>query len=64
MIMTFFTKQEGNNKEEIAKLMAAGFIRELLHPSWLANPVLTQKKNMTEWRMCIDYTNLNKKEMS
>ena len=32
-------------KKEIAKLMAAGFIREILHPDWLANPVLVQKKN-------------------
>jgi len=29
------------------------------HPEWLANPVLVQKKNK-EWRMCVDYTNLNK----
>ena len=27
-------------KKEIAKLMAAGFIREILHADWLANPVL------------------------
>jgi hypothetical protein len=27
-------------KKEIAKLMTAGFIREILHPNWLANPVL------------------------
>jgi hypothetical protein len=47
-------------KKEIAKLMAAGFIREILHPDWLANPVLVQKKNMAEWRMCINYTDLNK----
>jgi hypothetical protein len=26
---------------------------------WLANLVLIQKKNK-EWRMCVDYTNLNK----
>jgi hypothetical protein len=44
----------------IMKLMAAGFIREILHPDWLANPVLVQKKNMTEWSMCVDYTDLNK----
>ena len=45
--------------EEIAKLLAAGFIMEVFHPEWLANPVLVLKKNMT-WRMCIDYTCLNK----
>ena len=25
--------------EEIAKMLAAGFIREVHHPEWLANPV-------------------------
>jgi hypothetical protein len=32
-------------KKEITKLMAVGFIKEILHPDWLANPVLVQKKN-------------------
>jgi hypothetical protein len=36
------------------------FIREILHPDWLANPVLVQMKNSTEWRMCVDYIDLNK----
>ena len=45
--------------EEIAKLLAAGFIMEVFYPEWLANPVLVLKKNGT-WRMCIDYTCLNK----
>ncbi|KAK1617600.1 hypothetical protein QYE76_023117 [Lolium multiflorum] len=44
--------------EEIARLLAAGFIMEV-HPDWLANPVLVLKKNGS-WRMCIDYTSLNK----
>ena len=26
--------------EEIAKLSSAGFIKEVYHPEWLANPVL------------------------
>ena len=26
--------------EEIVKLLAAGFIKEVYHPEWLANPVL------------------------
>ena len=45
--------------EEIAKLSAARFIREVHHPEWLANPVLVQKKS-AKWRMCVDYTGLNK----
>jgi hypothetical protein len=40
--------------------MAARFIREILHPDWLANPVLVQKKNTAKWHMCVDYMNLNK----
>jgi ribonuclease HI len=47
-------------KKELTKLLAAGFIREVFHPEWLANPVLVRKKNTDEWRMCIDYTDLNK----
>src|SRR3989337_2874172 len=45
--------------EEVARLLAAGFIIEVFHPEWLANPVLVLKKNGT-WRMCVDYTDLNK----
>jgi hypothetical protein len=45
--------------EEIARLLAAGFIMEVFYPDWLANPVLILKKN-NKWRMCIDYTSLNK----
>ena len=45
--------------EEINKLLSAGFIREVYHPEWLANPVLVKKKN-GKGRMCIDYTGLNK----
>jgi hypothetical protein len=47
-------------KKELAKLLAAGFIREVFHPEWLANTVLVRKKNSNEWRMCVDYTDLNK----
>jgi hypothetical protein len=45
--------------EEIHKLMAAVFIKEVFHPEWLANPVLVKKKG-GKWRMCVDYTGLNK----
>ena len=31
--------------EEIAKLLAAGFIKEVYHPEWLGNPVLVRKKS-------------------
>ena len=31
--------------EEIAKLLAAGFVKEVYHSDWIANPVLVKKKN-------------------
>jgi hypothetical protein len=43
----------------VNKLLEAGFIRLVDYPSWLANPVLVEKINKS-WRMCIDYTSLNK----
>jgi hypothetical protein len=30
--------------EEVHKLMAVGFIKEVFHPEWLANPILVRKK--------------------
>jgi hypothetical protein len=43
---------------EVLKLLAAGFIRECKNPIWLANLVLLPKK-IGQWRMCIDYTDIN-----
>jgi hypothetical protein len=45
--------------EEIARLLAVGFIMEVFYLDWLANLVRVLKNNNT-WRMCIDYTSLNK----
>ena len=45
--------------EEVHKLLAARFIKEVHHPNWLANPILVKKKN-GKIRMCVDYTSLNK----
>jgi hypothetical protein len=45
--------------KEVHKLMTIGFIKEVFHPEWLANPVLVKKKG-GKWRMCVDYTGLNK----
>jgi hypothetical protein len=36
----FSPNKKATIKKEIAKLMAAGFIREILYPDWLANHVL------------------------
>jgi hypothetical protein len=46
-------------REEVRKLLHAGFIKEVHHPVWLANPVIVPKAN-GKLRMCIDYTSLNK----
>ena len=45
--------------EEITKLLAAGFIKEVYQLEWLANPILVRKKS-GKWRMCVDYMGLNK----
>ena len=39
--------------------MAAGFIWEVHYPEWLANVFLVKKAN-GKWRMCVDFTDLNK----
>jgi hypothetical protein len=44
---------------ELRKLLEDGFIKEVFHPTWLANPVLVKKKNW-KWMVCVDYTSLNK----
>ncbi len=46
-------------REQLDKLLKDGFIREVLHPEWLANPIMVRKAN-EKWRMCVDFTNLNK----
>ena len=45
--------------DKVTKLLAAGFIREVHYLEWLANVVLVKKAN-GKWRMCVDFTNLNK----
>jgi hypothetical protein len=45
--------------EEILRLLSLGFICEVYHHEWLANSLLVKKKNK-KWRMCVDYTSLNK----
>ena len=44
---------------EVEKLLTAGFIREVYYPDWLANVVMVKKSN-GKWRMCVDFTDLNK----
>ncbi|KAK0585999.1 hypothetical protein LWI29_037658 [Acer saccharum] len=45
-------------KKEVENLLTAGSIREVKYPHWIANVVLVKKNN--QWRMCVDFTYLNK----
>ncbi|KAM2065822.1 hypothetical protein ACFX1T_042365 [Malus domestica] len=55
-------------KAEVEKLKGIGFVREVNYPTWVANVVLVKKNQTKEslllqkvlWRMCVDYTDLNK----
>ena len=44
--------------EEVDKLLAENFIREVYYLMWLANIVMVKKSN-GKWRMCVDFTDLN-----
>jgi len=44
---------------EVDKLLKAKFIQEVRYTTWLANVVLVKKTN-GKWRMCVDYTDMNK----
>ena len=51
-------RQKAINKE-VGKLLQAGAIREVEYPEWLANVVLVKKAN-GKWRLCIDFTDVNR----
>nr|GEX93474.1 reverse transcriptase domain-containing protein [Tanacetum cinerariifolium] len=44
---------------EVQKLVDAGIMRKIYYHDWLSNPVMV-KKHDGSWRMCVDFTNLNK----
>ncbi|XP_024016831.1 uncharacterized protein LOC112090237 [Eutrema salsugineum] len=45
--------------DEVERLLKVGSITEVKYPDWLANPVVVKKKN-GKWRICVDFTDLNK----
>jgi hypothetical protein len=51
-------KAEGA-RNEVKRLLSAKVIREVTYPEWLTNTVMVRKAN-GKWRMCIDFTDLNK----
>jgi len=44
--------------DEVNKLLATNFIREVYYLEWLANMIMVKKVN-GKWRMCVDFTDLN-----
>ncbi|GKA48874.1 hypothetical protein Tco_0741832 [Tanacetum coccineum] len=44
---------------EVHKLVEAGIMREVYYHEWLSNLVMV-KKHDGSWRMCVDFTDLNK----
>ena len=52
-------ERAGAVKDEVEKLHKVGLITEVRYPDWLANPVVVKKKN-GKWRVCVDFTVLNK----
>ncbi|KAI5344127.1 hypothetical protein L3X38_012004 [Prunus dulcis] len=46
-------------KEEIERLLKAGFIRPTIYADWLANIVPVLKRKIGAVRICVDYRNLN-----
>ncbi|GJX35716.1 hypothetical protein Tco_0247273 [Tanacetum coccineum] len=45
--------------KEVEKLVDAGIMKEVHYRSWLSNPVMV-KKHDGNWRMCVDFKDLNK----
>ena len=55
----FAPKRNQAIAEEVCKLQEASFIREVYYLDWLANVVMV-KKASGKWRMCVDFTDLNR----
>jgi len=43
----------------VAKLTTVGLIREIDYSTWLSNVVMVKRPN-GKWKICTDYTNLNR----
>ena len=56
---SFALERQKAINEKVDKLLQAGAIREVEYPEWLANVVLVKKAN-GKWRLCIDFTYVNK----
>ena len=57
--IVFAPEWDNSIKEEVQNLTIAKFIQEIYYPDWLANVVMVKKAN-GKWRMCVNFTDLNK----
>ena len=46
-------------RKEVKRLKEARAIKEIFFSKWLANTMVVKKKN-GKWRVCVDFTNLNR----
>ena len=56
---SFAPERQKEINEEVGKLLQAKAIREVEYPEWLANVALVKKSN-GKWRLCIDFTDINR----
>ncbi|GAU35132.1 hypothetical protein TSUD_394570 [Trifolium subterraneum] len=54
-----FPEKAETAKKAVKYLLEANFIAEAQYTTWLSNVVLVKKSN-EKWRMCVDYTDLNR----
>ena len=55
----FAPEQDWALAKEVRKLQEASFIRKVYYLNWLVNVVMV-KKASGKWRMCVNFTDLNK----
>ena len=55
----FAQEQDKVIADKVQKLLKADFILEVYYPNWLVNVVMVKKAN-GKWRMCVDFTDLNR----
>lgn len=57
--ISYGLERRGVTEQEVQKLLSARFIEESKYPTWLSNVVMVKKAN-GKWRICVDFTNLNR----
>ncbi|GJU99498.1 reverse transcriptase domain-containing protein [Tanacetum coccineum] len=46
-------------RTQVEELVEAGILREVKYQTWVLNPIIV-KKDDGKWKLCIDFTNINK----